>query len=557
MLYCYERAFLAIFNTSFTTAMAFLSTALSPIMPISAFGIFASIAIVVNYLYVVLFTPSALVIYHKYWENKKFCCCGTLPGKSAKNEIQHITLEDAKKIDLKALKTQQSKRLETEEAAGTLVVQGSSAVERFFSGPYTRVITNKYSALVIVTIFLGIMTQGLYFAFKLSPPTSQEEWFTKDHMSTGFGDLLSTGFLAGADDSYVSASFVWGVEDLNRDEFVHWYPSRKRGIAVFKQNFDISSAEAHNILLTTCDRLNTEKCVEAGCMDGTGDFIRSGSVSCWIKEMSDHHNGVIPTGDKFLPALKQFRANYPQHADSIGFIDDELKFVRIKFTLTLQKKQPFGTTNPINVKATAISDSINLDAPDSIGPSFVEAGRWFAWTRTEEGLVNGMYTGLGICMPVAFVVLLLATGNLFLAFYATVTIIGIVACVLGFCESIMGWSLGIAESISAVIVIGFSVDYVVHLGHMYEESPHSSRRARTADAAAIMAPTVAAGAVTTLGAGAFMFGCQMVFFSKMATLITVTIALSLFFSLGFFMCTCALVGPIGRMGQYKYLLKRS
>ena len=44
---------------------------------------------------------------------------------------------------------------------------------------------------------------------------------------------------------------------------------------------------------------------------------------------------------------------------------------------------------------------------------------------------------------------------------------GIVASVMGFCKWAMGWGLGIAESIAAVIVIGFSVDYVVHLGHMY------------------------------------------------------------------------------------------
>ena len=33
-----------------------------------------------------------------------------------------------------------------------------------------------------------------------------------------------------------------------------------------------------------------------------------------------------------------------------------------------------------------------------------------------------------------------------------------------------GWSLGVAESIAGVIVIGFSVDYTVHLGHIYKEA---------------------------------------------------------------------------------------
>ena len=40
------------------------------------------------------------------------------------------------------------------------------------------------------------------------------------------------------------------------------------------------------------------------------------------------------------------------------------------------------------------------------------------------------------------------------------------AQVLGLCK-MLGWALGIAESIAAVIVIGFSVDFTVHLAHMY------------------------------------------------------------------------------------------
>jgi predicted RND superfamily exporter protein len=43
-----DHALQAIFNTSFTTIIAFVATAISPIMPISAFGIFAAMAIFVN-----------------------------------------------------------------------------------------------------------------------------------------------------------------------------------------------------------------------------------------------------------------------------------------------------------------------------------------------------------------------------------------------------------------------------------------------------------------------------------------------------------------------------
>ena len=39
----------------------------------------------------------------------------------------------------------------------------------------------------------------------------------------------------------------------------------------------------------------------------------------------------------------------------------------------------------------------------------------------------------------------------------------------------MGWELGTTEAIAAVIVIGFSVDYCVHLANAYVESAETHR----------------------------------------------------------------------------------
>mmetsp|Transcript_24121 Transcript_24121/g.59631 ORF Transcript_24121/g.59631 Transcript_24121/m.59631 type:complete len:112 (-) Transcript_24121:434-769(-) len=60
---------------------------------------------------------------------------------------------------------------------------------------------------------------------------------------------------------------------------------------------------------------------------------------------------------------------------------------------------------------------------------------------TERGLVEGMFTGFLICFPVAFVVLLLATTNLYLTTYATFSIACIVCSMLGFIKSAMDGTL--------------------------------------------------------------------------------------------------------------------
>merc|ERR1711871_1785958 len=110
----------------------------------------------------------------------------------------------------------------------------------------------------------------------------------------------------------------------------------------------------------------------------------------------------------------------------------------------------------------------------------------------------------------------------------------------------MGWSLGTAESIAGIIIIGFSVDYVVHLGHMYMDAGAeglTTREERFRFAAEKMGGTVAGGAITTAGSGLVMLMCELTFFTKMAVLIVVTIAYSFLFSLFFFMPTLMLCGP--------------
>ena len=121
-----------------------------------------------------------------------------------------------------------------------------------------------------------------------------------------------------------------------------------------------------------------------------------------------------------------------------------------------------------------------------------------------------------------------------------------------------------------MIVIGFSVDYCVHLAHMFTEARDSlclqnisfcashdlillyivvvvvvihiiiiptvfisrlyasqaqsrTARGRSQHALSTMGGTVLGGAITTFGSGVFLFPCQIIFFTTMAWLISMTI----------------------------------
>ena len=116
-----------------------------------------------------------------------------------------------------------------------------------------------------------------------------------------------------------------------------------------------------------------------------------------------------------------------------------------------------------------------------------------------------------IAIVFAFGMLMFSTMNVLISLYSTLAIIGIVASVV----SIMvfaGWELGTAESVAVVVLIGFSVDYVVHLGNHYVESVYPDRRRRMDESMVHIGVSIISGAITTMGSGFFLFFTVIILF---------------------------------------------
>ena len=183
----------------------------------------------------------------------------------------------------------------------------------------------------------------------------------------------------------------------------------------------------------------------------------------------------------------------------------------------------------------------------------------FTWMTTSIGLLTGLGLGMAIAFPCAFLTLVFATQNYIVASLAMISIAGIIVSLLGIAKLILGWPLGIVESVAAVIVVGFSVDYTIHLGHMYNHGAiegYNTREERFKYAIHRMGKTVMGGAITTAGSGVFMFPATMLFFNKMAYMITLTIVLSVWWSLFFFMPCLLLFGPQNETGNITKLCKK-
>lgn len=69
-----RRASMAMFITSSTTVISFLATAISKIMPIQTYGIFAALNIATNFVLVITYFPAFLIVREKvrvWWANRR------------------------------------------------------------------------------------------------------------------------------------------------------------------------------------------------------------------------------------------------------------------------------------------------------------------------------------------------------------------------------------------------------------------------------------------------------------------------------------------------------
>jgi predicted RND superfamily exporter protein len=99
MAYSFRRGVRAMTVTSSTTAVAFFANAMSPIMPIRAFGIFTGVLIPINFFLVVMIMPPAVIYFETVIQPKNFACCCFCPRKKLhmSDEVMQISPEGEEK----------------------------------------------------------------------------------------------------------------------------------------------------------------------------------------------------------------------------------------------------------------------------------------------------------------------------------------------------------------------------------------------------------------------------------------------------------------------------
>lgn len=108
-------------------------------------------------------------------------------------------------------------------------------------------------------------------------------------------------------------------------------------------------------------------------------------------------------------------------------------------------------------------------APESL-KNVKFASSFFVQQVTKKELNEFALRGIGMSLAFSFIILLLISCNVIIAFFAVISM-GIITASVITIMVFLGYELVITESVSIIILTGLSVDYLLHLSQSYVFAP--------------------------------------------------------------------------------------
>lgn len=554
MSWTYRRAVRAMSVTSATTAAAFFVTATSPIMPISTLGVWAGTLILLQFFLVITIYPCAVVIWHKFFRVRSVFNCFRRPSEEQL---------DMPKIPVYQRCLPPSWRRKS-NPDGAVEYR---PIEKFFRGPWLGIIAKvRYVLIALAVALVGV---SVWLATRLEAPTENEEFLPESNELRVALTILRDAFPTSDAALQLRVRITWGIKGVDRTGTSRFNPSNP-GKAIFDDTFDLTRAAAQQHVLEACEFFQQredlifqeETLSNADCWiddfktwradQGKDEFEDYPSDAAMIEEILRFGNHTDQTGRR---PFRRYLTG--QH---VGFKNDsQIMFTEIRFVSSTKAAEPYRIMWPVYQDWQEQLRIWNTQAPEearqSINKAIATGGYPWMWQISQIRLVRSMFIGIGTMLGVALVTLVLSTLNWVVSILTTITIGGIVAMLTGVVY-LLGWDLGITESIGIVIAIGYSFDGAAHIATAYVESLNSDRFDRVRDALTDLGISVLFGAISTLLAGFMLFPAIIIFFQKFAGLIVITVSLGLIWSLIFLPALLLVLGPTGKTGDLKPYLSK-
>jgi len=178
---------------------------------------------------------------------------------------------------------------------------------------------------------------------------------------------------------------------------------------------------------------------------------------------------------------------------------------------------------------------------------FTDRAIWSYYVM-QSVIMRECYSGIFLSLTFAFCIMVLSTRNWLISVYASIAILGLVIDVMGF-TVMLGYKLSVVEAVIYIMVVGMSVDYVVHLSEAYLHSGEALRVHAARRMLGIVGMAVISGAVSTIGGIMFLIFSYNQFFYKFGLNIFFLMIMASFYSLVGFTAAMSSFGPQGAQGD--------
>ncbi|KAG5669714.1 hypothetical protein PVAND_000009 [Polypedilum vanderplanki] len=539
-----EHASISMFVTSLTTAAAFYASFESSITAVRCFGIFAGTTVMVNYLLMITWLPAAVAI------SERIYCF----SRSWFINIGYFTSS----ID-KFLKWYSQLSGKIENLIVTLVT--------------------KYSIVWIILLFGFGVLNGIFVLYwpKLELPDTQTfRLFIHDHpfeiYETHYRDLFWFEKMYTSSESFkLPIRFIWGVNAIDNGNYLD---PTSRGSLQFDTTFNVSAPESQIWLLEFCQRLKRQPFYQMSFGLLVPNCFIENLISWMARKCKDSMSDIDRN-----PCCES--STFPYSPDIFDYCLPESIFALYEtpreFFIPGVAGPKFQiverTNNSIITQVKAIV--VECDSNQSFSHSFYEMENFVTsvekWFKDELatapiGMKNGFFTSeldfydlqqtlskgtttaLIFSMSIAFIVLLLSSRNLFVSFFAIITVTLTILSIVGTLV-LLGWKLNILESVAMITAIGLAVDFSLHYGVQYRYSKENDRISSTKFALQMISPTVMA-ATTTMTAGFLMMPSSVLAYTQIGIFLIVSMSISWIYSTFFLMSLLSFCGPEYGFGQF-------
>ena len=425
---------------------------------------------------------------------------------------------------------------------------------------FARLCRWKWTILALTVINLAVAT---FIGRNITKRTGDESLslWPKDHVIHRYS-VAADGFASSQYEESVMVQFTFGLDALNTradDDPKLASAGTPSWVSTPNASYDFSDPSSQRWLLNFCDELKS---------DAMSHRVLSPTmVNCWMHDLHEwlrnggmanaHADGLPIARDAFQDAVRTFVSHINPYA-ILRFLSSREECDRLRpndalctaFSAVTIKTVTRRLSSTANVEREHefwdawLREKIrDTSAPAETRGAFQSSDTWVV-TDTVTELKSVAALTVVYSLALSFIVLFACTWSPRVAAMATFCIASVVVYFVAF-MTLQGWRLGIIEAVCVQVIVGLSVDYISHVAVAYVSTREKfmTRDERALASVRTVGGAVTAGWFSSVAAASCLFGCTIVFFSKFAAFVTVTLTTSFAHAVFVLPLALAALGP--------------